>query len=191
MVEIPESRSSGASSAIVSRFKLSWYRDWLLILTISSVVAVDQLTKYLVKTNLRLGESWPAEGLIRLTHGTNTGSAFGLFTNQTPMLIVASIIAITFLIYFYRTHALPRRLLRIAIGLQLGGAVGNLTDRLLDGAVVDFVDVGWWPIFNVADSSIVVGLTVLIGVLVLGDVESSPTADVESGVSAGSEDAGR
>jgi len=191
MVEIPESRSSGASSAIVSRSKLSWYRDWLLILTISSVVAVDQLTKYLVKTNLRLGESWPAEGLIRLTHGTNTGSAFGLFTNQTPMLIVASIVAITFLIYFYRTHALPRRLLRVAIGLQLGGAVGNLTDRLLDGAVVDFIDVGWWPIFNIADSSIMVGLTVLIGVLVLGDVESSPRAGVESGVLSGSEDAGR
>ena len=67
-------------------------------------------------------------------------------------------LAIGFLYYFYRTQALPSRLLRLAIGLQLGGAFGNLVDRLRAGAVVDFIDVGAWPVFNLADSAIVVGM---------------------------------
>ena len=140
---------------------------------------MDQLTKYLVRTNLLLGESWPDEGFLRLTHGTNSGSAFGLFSSLTPLLIVASLVAIGFLIYFYRTHALPRPLLRFAIGMILGGAVGNLIDRLRVGSVVDFIDVGPWPIFNVADSSIVVGMALLFGVLVLSDQRASADAGSE------------
>ncbi len=161
----------------------SWYRDWVLLATAPAVLAVDQLTKYLVRTNLFLGKSWPDEGFFRLTHGTNSGSAFGLFSAQTPLLIVASLVAIGFLIYFYRTHALPNPLLRFAIGMILGGAVGNLIDRLRVGSVVDFIDVGPWPIFNMADSSIVVGMVVLFGVLVLSDQRASTDAGPESGES--------
>ena len=158
----------------------SWYRDWVLLPTVAVVLGIDQLSKHLIRTNLRLGESWPSEGLLRLTHGTNTGSAFGLFPNQTAFLIVASVIAIGFLVYFYNTHALPRPLLRFAIGLQLGGAFGNLIDRLSAGAVVDFIDLWWWPIFNVADSSIVVGMVLLVGILVLGQPGSRGSAEPES-----------
>ena len=146
-----------------------WYRDWILLLTIPSVFVADQLTKFAIKGTLRLGESWPAEGFIRLTHGANTGTAFGLLPNQTLFLIFASIIAIGFLVYFYRAYALPRPILRLAIGLQLGGAFGNLFDRVAFGAVTDFIDVGWWPIFNIADSSICVGMATLIVVLLLFD----------------------
>ena len=148
--------------------RASWYTDWILLPAVAVVLGMDQLSKYLIRTNLTLGEYWPSEGLFRFTHGTNTGSAFGLFTNQTTFLIVASVFAIGFLVYFYKTQALPRPLLRLAIGLQLGGAFGNLLDRLRTGAVVDFIDVGWWPTFNVADSSIVVGIALLMGILVLG-----------------------
>ena len=149
--------------------RLTWYRDRVLLLAIVAVLAVDQLSKYLVRANMRLGESWPSDGLFRLTHGTNTGSAFGLLPNQTVLLTVASVAAIGFLVYFYRVYAMPRPLLRLAIGLQLGGALGNLIDRLRAGEVVDFIDVGAWPIFNLADSSIVVGMTMLFGILLLGD----------------------
>ena len=180
-MEIPESQASVTPSSAPAKERQWWYPDWLLLLTAPAVFAADQLTKYLVRQNLELHESWPEEGLIRLTHGTNTGSAFGLFPNQTFLLIVASVVAIGFLVYFYRTHAMPRRLLRFAIGLQLGGAFGNLIDRLRAGEVVDFIDVGWWPIFNVADSSIVVGMALLVGVLVLGDVRSAPDSDPEAG----------
>ncbi|MCI0437679.1 MAG: signal peptidase II, partial [Chloroflexi bacterium] len=106
-----------------------WYRDPLLILTIPAVLALDQLTKLAILSSLRLGESWPSEGFVRFTHAQNTGSAFGLFPNQTVALIVASVIAIGFLFYFYRAHALPSPWLRLAIGMQLGGAMGNLLDR--------------------------------------------------------------
>ena len=92
-----------------------------------------------------------------------------MLPNQTLFLIVASIIAIGFLVYFYRAYALPRPILRLAIGLQLGGAFGNLFDRVAFGSVTDFIDVGWWPIFNIADSSICVGMTTLIVVLLLFD----------------------
>jgi signal peptidase II len=158
----------------------TWYRDPVLILTVPAIFVLDQLTKYIVSTNLRLGESWPAEGLIRITHGLNTGTAFGLLPNQTLLLVVASFVAIGFLVYFYRTHALPSPLLRLAIGLQLGGAFGNLIDRLRTGAVVDFIDIGWWPIFNIADSSIVVGMAILVGVLLLGDLKRSRSNEESS-----------
>ena len=154
--------------------------DRVLLPTIAVVLALDQLTKYIVRTNLRLGESWPSDGLVRITHGTNTGSAFGLFPNQTTSLIVASIIAIGFLIYVYRSNAMPQPLLRFAIGLQLGGAVGNLIDRVRSGEVVDFIRLGWWPIFNVADSSIVVGVTLLVGFLFFQSVGSDRASEPES-----------
>lgn len=157
--------------------RLKWYRDWILLLTIPTVFAADQLTKFAIKGTLRLGESWPAEGLFRFTHGANTGTAFGLLPNQTLFLIFASIIAIGFLIYFYRAYALPRPILRLAIGLQLGGAFGNLFDRVAFGAVTDFIDVGWWPIFNIADSSICVGMATLIIVLLLFDNKREATSE--------------
>ena len=125
--------------------------------------------KLFVKSNFYLGQSWPQEGFLRLTYATNSGTAFGLLRNQTLFLIVASIIAVGFLVYFYRTHAIVRPTLRLSIGLQLGGAFGNLIDRLTSGAVVDFIDVGWWPIFNLADSAIVVGMTILIVTLLFFD----------------------
>ncbi len=97
------------------------------------------------------------------------------FRSTICRAIVASVIAIGFLIYFYRTYSPPSTLLRLAIGLQLGGAIGNLTDRLRLGAVVDFVDVGPWPIFNVADSSIVLGMALLVMILSSGKTRPDPS----------------
>ena len=169
MISNPESQTTEGAAETASTRRYTRWTTHLPLLAVPLVLALDQLTKQLVRANLELGESWPATGLVRLTHGTNTGTAFGLFPNQTFVLVVASIVAIGFLVYFYRAHALPRPLLRLAIGLQLGGALGNLTDRLRTGAVVDFIDVGVWPIFNLADSSIVVGMTVLVSILVLSE----------------------
>ena len=167
---------SSADAAPPTTDRVSWYRDKLLLLTIAVVFAADQLTKLLVNRYLALYESWPSEGFVRLTHGLNTGTAFGLLPNQTTVLIVASLLAIGFLYYFYRTQALPMRVLRLGIGLQLGGAFGNLIDRLRNGAVVDFIDVGPWPIFNLADSSIVIGIAIIVGVTMLTKDESRPAA---------------
>ena len=151
-----------------------WSRDRVVIPTVAAVIGLDQLTKYLITVFLPFRQSWPAEGFLRLTHATNSGTAFGLLPNQTVFLIGASIVAIGFLLYFYRTQALTNPTLRLAIGLQLGGAFGNLIDRLRSGSVVDFIDVGPWPIFNLADSSIVVGVAILISTLVLNVEKSQP-----------------
>lgn len=131
------------------------------IITGLGVLALDQLTKRLVSSNMYLGESIPPEGWVRITYGVNTGAAFGLFQDHTLLLTVLSVFAIGFLVYFYRTHSQLHPLFRLALGLQLGGAFGNLIDRVRLGSVVDFIDIGPWPIFNVADSAVVIGVALL------------------------------
>ena len=177
--EAPSASVDTGAGGDVASARVVWYRDWLLPVTVLTVLVFDQASKYLVKSYLPLYDSWPDNDFIRITHSRNTGTAFSLFQDQTTLLIVASLFAIGFLIYFYRTQALSSRLLRIAIGLQLGGAIGNLIDRLRDGAVVDFIDLGWWPIFNLADSCIVTGITVLLVTMVFsGDAtKRKPATD--------------
>ncbi len=159
------------------------WRDWIVTATAVVALVADQVTKYLVRENMAIGESWPSEGFFRLTHGTNTGSAFGLFQDYTVILTIASVFAIGFIIYFYRSHSDRTWITKFTVGLLLGGAVGNLIDRLIAGRVTDFIDVGPWPIFNLADSSITVGITLLIASLVLtgGNTEDpSVSEEVES-----------
>ena len=137
------------------------FRDLALLQLAALVVLCDQLTKFLVREYLGYSQSFPAEGFFRLTHTFNTGSAFGLFQGQNTPLVVVAVVGIIILGLIYRSQKPPGNLLRLSLGLQVGGAVGNLTDRLLFGHVTDFLDVGAWPIFNLADSSIVVGLVLL------------------------------
>lgn len=148
---------------------MPWYRDWVPALVALTVLGMDQFTKHMIKNILLLGESWPTKGVLRITHGLNTGTAFGFFPDQTVLLAIISLFGIGFVIYFYKTQKTPTVWIKIAVGLILGGAVGNLIDRLRDGAVVDFISVGWWPSFNVADSSIVIGMTILVAVYYLGN----------------------
>ena len=137
------------------------FRDTLLLSTLVVVLIMDQFSKELVQQYLKLGEAFPDDGPLRLIHTTNSGGVFGVFPNQTVFLIIASFVGIAILILIYRSQPWPGQLVRLSLGLQLGGATGNLLDRLRHGEVVDFIDVGPWPIFNVADSSIVIGITIL------------------------------
>ena len=125
----------------------------------------DQVTKGLIVLNMDPGQSVPDAGLFRFTYVTNSGSAFGLFPNQTLFLVLASFVGIGVLLVFYRTHPVNSPLLHASLGLQLGGAIGNLVDRVRLGFVVDFIDVGAWPVFNLADSAIIVGLIGLLWTL--------------------------
>ena len=154
-------------------------REWIVVVTALIAFAADQLTKYLIRSSLLIGESWPSEGFFRLTHGTNTGTAFGLFPQQTLILTIASVVAIGFIIYFHRAHGGQTWLSRLTIGLLLGGAFGNLFDRIFAGKVTDFIDVGPWPIFNLADSSITVGIVLLIAGFVLWNDQSEDAATSE------------
>lgn len=137
-------------------------RDWLVLPLALLVWILDQLAKAAIVRWMESGQSIPESGFVRLTFTTNTGSAFGLFPNQSLALIIASFLAVGVLLLFYGSRARHSPWVRLSIGLQLGGAFGNLTDRLVRGYVVDFVHVGPWPVFNLADSAIVVGLILLM-----------------------------
>jgi len=153
-----------------------------VLLVGGGILIADQVTKALVRTHLPPGDSFPAELPVRLTHVTNTGAAFGLFTNQSVILTFVAFFAIGLIIYYYRKLSEGAWVLRAALGLQLGGAVGNLIDRIWQGYVTDFIDLRFWPVFNVADSAITVG-AVLLAVSLLwpdlikgrGPVEHAPT----------------
>ena len=145
------------------------YRDILLIQLIVLVFLSDQFTKYLVRAFLVLHESLPREGFLRITHTFNTGSIFGLFQGQNTPLILVSFIGVAVLVLLYRSQRYPTGLLRLSLGLQLGGAFGNLIDRVRLGHVTDWVDVGPWPVFNVADASIVTGLIILAWLFIMAE----------------------
>ena len=141
--------------------KVPIYRDWMVVQLLALVFLVDQFTKYLVRQLLQFRASFPDDGFLRFTHTHNTGSAFGIFPGQNTPLILVSFVGIAILIMIYQSQPRPTNLLRLSLGLQLGGAIGNLLDRVLLGHVTDFIDVGPWPVFNLADASIVTGLVLL------------------------------
>lgn len=151
------------------------------LVTLVAALMADQVTKGLIWLTMSPTQSVPDSGLFRLTYVTNTGSAFGLFPNQTMFLVLASFVGIGVLLVFYRTHPANNVMLQVSLGLQLGGAMGNLVDRVRLGYVVDFIDVGAWPVFNLADSAIVVGLMGLLWTLAStrngGTSEPEPPGD--------------
>ena len=148
---------------------MSWYKDWLFYTLVIGVFVFDQVTKAIIRSSLSLGDSWPEEGIFRIVHGLNTGSAFGLFAGFTNLLVVASIIGIVFILFVFLKQNNSVIWLRLSLGLIVGGALGNLFDRVKDGAVVDFISVGRWPAFNIADSSISVGMCLLLVTMLLGE----------------------
>jgi len=151
-------------------------RGLLLLVIALAVIGLDQLTKYLIRANMGLGESIPREGIFRITYVTNTGGAFGIFASQTFLLALIAVIGISVFLVYLRYIPLKSRLLKIGLGLDLGGAIGNLIDRLrLEGKVTDFIDIGPWPVFNVADSAIVVGTILIAYYLLFVSQKKSPT----------------
>ena len=138
------------------------------------VIIVDQLSKYLVSTHLTLYGSWsPFPGpypFFQIIYVYNTGAAFGLFKDLGPVFMLAAIVVILAIVYYSRRLTQDQWLLRVALGLQLGGAIGNLLDRVRLGHVIDFIDVGIgptrWYTSNLADVSIVLGV-ILLGISIL------------------------
>jgi signal peptidase II len=139
----------------------------LLIVTAIVIISLDQYTKYLVRQNLDLWtETWvPWDWMlpyVRIVHVQNTGVAFGMFQGFGDIFsIVAIIVALIIVFYFPRVPASDWSL-RLAMSLHLSGALGNLIDRLTIGHVTDFVSVGNFPVWNIADASITIGVVVLI-----------------------------
>jgi signal peptidase II len=143
-------------------FRRGLARGLPLFLIALSVIGLDQLSKYLIRANMEMGQSIPREGPVGLHYTTNTGGAFGLFANQTFLLTMAAVIGIAVLVLYLRYLPPRSTLLKVGLGLDLGGTIGNLIDRLRLGAVTDFINIGAWPVFNLADSAIVVGTFLIV-----------------------------
>jgi signal peptidase II len=163
---LPGRRPDGSPSG---RLWLRLRSDLVFFVIAGLVVALDQASKHLVRANLVLGESVPEEGPLRITYVTNTGAAFGILQGQTLFLMVTTFFGLAAILLYYLYPPMEHGVLRLALGLQLGGAVGNLADRVRLGKVTDFIDVGSWPAFNVADSSIVVGVAIIVGFFLLAE----------------------
>lgn len=159
----------------------------LVFLLAAVVIFLDQVTKHLVRARLALNESWSPFAWLapyaRILRINNTGAAFGMFkTGGSLFTVIAIIVSLVILYYAFQLPA-GQWWMRVALGLQLGGAIGNLIDRLLFGPVTDFVSVGTFAIFNVADASISIGVAVL-AVLMLSEAlaerkktQSAPPAE--------------
>lgn len=138
----------------------------ILMLGALVIVALDQWTKHLVRASLAVGEIWAPipsiEPFFRIINWHNTGAAFGLFPDGGMLFTIIAVIVSAAILYYYPQISGSSWLLRSALILQLGGALGNLVDRLLRGPVTDFIAVGSFPVFNVADACISTGVGLLI-----------------------------
>jgi signal peptidase II len=156
----------------------------LALVGLIAVVAfvLDRLTKTWVEQNIPLYEGRPVlDDVIRIVHTQNSGAAFGLLPERTTLLSILSVVAVLAILYYYRQIASSSPLIAATLGMQLGGAFGNLVDRAGQGYVVDFVDIGipggwrFWA-FNVADSSIVVGILLVTFLLWREDARATAKA---------------
>jgi signal peptidase II len=156
-----------------------WKRDLVFFLIAGFIIALDQFTKWLVRSNLALYEAWPDhDSFIRIIHVVNSGAAFGILQGQTLFLIVTSSLGLGAILLYYVYPPMEHGIIRVALGMQLGGAIGNLIDRVRMGEVTDFVDVGQFPTFNVADASISTSIAAVLIFFVLQEAgEGKPRPD--------------
>jgi len=165
-----------AAASVLTIARLLFQRYSILAITASLTLLADIVTKRIVEAQIPLYTSVPVIGrYLSWTHTQNTGAAFSLFQNGGAFFIVVAIIVSAVIVYYAPRLPAGDRLSRIALGLQLGGALGNLLDRLRQGYVTDFIhvqipEIGFdWPVFNIADSAIVVGVTSLIIISLIRD----------------------
>ena len=145
---------------------------WIgLTAIVLAAVAADQLTKHIVTGRLSLDAGVHVIGPLWIHHVQNSGIAFGLFSSATPVVIVLTAIAVTWMLVFFARSGARHPVLPVALGLVIGGSLSNLLDRIRLGYVTDFLDLRFWPAFNLADSFIVIGVAILLGTLLAAERE--------------------
>jgi len=159
----------------------------LVALIAVTIFVLDQLTKMLVVQNIGMGNVWyPIPGFewLRIVGSYNTGTACGYFPQLSIVFTIAPFFILAVVVWFYRSQKKPSWLLSIAIGLIIGGAIGNLVNRLQLGYVIDFVQVGTFPIFNVADASVSTAVVLMLLWSLREDVGHAKANGVAAGESA-------
>jgi signal peptidase II len=161
------------SRAVAIEDRLTRRRIYAVMIGTAVVVAaLDHLTKWLVASRIALGQQiWP-HAIVSIDHVENSGAAFSVLPQLHWLYLAVALIVSAYIVFFgYRYGTTWYR--QVLIGMILGGAISNGVDRLAQGYVVDFIDVHWWPVFNVADSCIVVAI---IALLVLSFVRPQPSS---------------
>lgn len=173
-----------------SMFRRIIGRTWIILLVAAIIIPLDQWTKELVRQNIAKFDyiiPIPALGdYFLFEHVDNHGAAFGILQGAGSVFIVIAAV-VTVGVFYYAIFHLPddQRLIRLLLGFQVGGALGNVIDRIMQGYVTDFVKVGvpgvyYWPNFNIADSSIVCSVIALAAVILYQDVQASKRAKEEA-----------
>jgi signal peptidase II len=141
--------------------------QWVALLAVClAALFADQLTKNIVSSRLTLGEEVGVVGPFSIHHVQNSGIAFGLFASATSIVIVLTGIAVAWMLFFFARSGARHPVLPVGLGLVIGGSASNLVDRVRLGHVTDFLDLRFWPAFNLADTFIVVGVGILLITLV-------------------------
>lgn len=127
-------------------------------ITVGALIILDQLSKFLITLKLRLNETLPIfNGILHITRTHNTGAAFGIFKGMLPAFVLLSIITVFLILLYGRRFRRGYLHLRMGLVLILAGTIGNLIDRIRFGYVIDFIDVRFWSVFNIADTAITIG----------------------------------
>ena len=169
-VRVGSSTDGLAPVSVAERSLGAGVAHWLALAAIAlAAVAADQLTKHLVASQLKLDDGVHVIGPFWIHHVQNSGIAFGLFSSATAVVIVLTTIAVTWMLVFFARSGARHPVLPVALGLVIGGSSSNLIDRMRLGYVTDFLDLRYWPAFNLADSFIVIGVAVLLIALVLAE----------------------
>jgi signal peptidase II len=169
-VRVGSSTNALAPVSVAERSLSAGPWQWAgLAAVVAAAVAGDQLTKHVVVSRLALDESSRVIGPLSIHRVNNSGIAFGLFTSATGVVIALTAIAVIWMLVYFARHGARHPVIPAALGLLIGGSVSNLVDRVRLGHVTDFIDFGWWPAFNLADSFIVIGVAILLAALLGAD----------------------
>jgi len=167
-MESAPTRDATRARAVIRR------RDgWFILLTLA-IIGADQAVKWVIRETVERGDAHAVVWPLKIVHVTNSGAAFGMFQGAGPLLVMTSILGMAAIVVFLFNPSFAHPLMRLGLALMLGGAVGNLIDRVKDGEVVDFIKVPNFPAFNVADSAITIGVLVLVWAMLREPQQSQP-----------------
>jgi signal peptidase II len=174
-VRVGSSTNGLAPVSVAERSLAAGAWQWAGLATVAlAAVLADQITKHVVTRTLGLDEAVHVAGPLSIHHVQNSGIAFGLFSSATAVVTVVTAGAVVWMLIFFARSGSRHPVLPAALGLLIGGSVSNLVDRIRLHHVTDFIDLKWWPAFNLADSFIVVGVAILLAALVAADRQPRP-----------------
>ena len=180
------SATKGLAPASIQRPLAARAPQWAGLAAVAlAATLADQLTKHIVSARVALEDEVHVIGPLSLHHVQNSGIAFGLFPTATSAVIVLTALAVCWMLVFFARSGSRHPLLPASLGLLIGGSASNLVDRVRLGHVTDFLDLRFWPAFNLADTFIVVGVAVLLMALLAAEREPARRRPVEKATPAG------